>query len=238
MARTHRAGHQFAQLGGADADALPWPLEHRAGIHRRAARSGRNAGRADAALLIGDPGSARAPQGGCAAGQGRPARRLLLLRRRRRRQPVPGVDTLFVYDIAQQWREMTGKPCVLAVWVARRERDHARSRRGFSASREYGLSHIGEIAEGAALKLDLPPSELERYLTENIDFSLDAENLAGLRLYYRAMRRRRIDSARPANRIRRRRERRNVSAPDAQGDTLEESHGTFTTGSARPVPLR
>jgi predicted solute-binding protein len=54
----------------------------------------------------------------------------------------------------------------------------------FQASREYGLSHIGEIAEGAALKLDLPPRALERYLTENIDFSLDEENLAGLNLYY------------------------------------------------------
>ncbi len=54
----------------------------------------------------------------------------------------------------------------------------------FQASREYGLAHIGEIAEGAALKLDLPPRALERYLTENIDFSLDEENLAGLKLYY------------------------------------------------------
>ena len=54
----------------------------------------------------------------------------------------------------------------------------------FLASREYGLAHIGEIAEGAALKLELPPRELERYLTENIDFSLDEENMTGLKLYY------------------------------------------------------
>ena len=42
----------------------------------------------------------------------------------------------------------------------------------------------GTFAEGAALKLELPTRELERYLTENIDFSLDDENLAGLRRYY------------------------------------------------------
>ena len=54
----------------------------------------------------------------------------------------------------------------------------------FTYSKQYGLDHIGEIAEAAALKLELPPSALERYLRENIDFSLDAENLAGLRLYF------------------------------------------------------
>jgi predicted solute-binding protein len=46
------------------------------------------------------------------------------------------------------------------------------------------LARIGESAEGAALTLELPPRELERYLTENINFSLDEENLAGLRRYY------------------------------------------------------
>jgi len=47
------------------------------------------------------------------------------------------------------------------------------------------MARIGEIAEGAALKLDLPPRALERYLRENIDFSLDAENREGLDLYFR-----------------------------------------------------
>jgi predicted solute-binding protein len=95
-------------------------------------------------------------------------------------QPIQGVETLFVYDIAQQWREMTGLPSVLAIWVARRGVLTPEIASDFQASREYGLARIGEIAEGAALKLDLPPRELERYLTENIDFSLDEENLAGL----------------------------------------------------------
>jgi len=99
-------------------------------------------------------------------------------------QPVPGIDTLFVYDVAQQWREMTRKPCVLAVWAGRREAITPQVVADFLASKQYGLSHIGQIAEGAALKLDLPPRQLERYLRENIDFSLDADNLAGLELFY------------------------------------------------------
>ena len=99
-------------------------------------------------------------------------------------QPVKDVETLFVYDVAQQWREMTGLPCVLAIWVARRGTVTPEIVADFQASRVYGLARIGEIAEAAALKLELPPRALEKYLTENIDFSLDEENLAGLTRYF------------------------------------------------------
>jgi chorismate dehydratase len=99
-------------------------------------------------------------------------------------QAVPGIDTLFVYDVAHQWREMTALPCVLALWVARRDAVTPELVADFLASKEYGLARITDIAEGAALKLDLTPRPLERYLRKNIDFSLDAENLAGLNLYY------------------------------------------------------
>jgi len=139
--------------------------------------------RADAALIIGDPAlrlrlrvdalQAKTPgtDGLCCCGGDD-------------EQPIPGVESLFVYDLAQQWREMTGLPAVLAIWVARRGVLTPEMAADFQASREYGLARIGEIAEGAALKLELPPRELERYLTENINFSLDEENLAGLRRYY------------------------------------------------------
>jgi chorismate dehydratase len=140
---------------------------------------------ADAALLIGDPAlririqmdalharQSAAPGSGCCDGDADDL-------------PVPGVDTLFIYDVAQQWREMTGKPCVLAVWAGRPEVITPEVVADFLASRDYGLSRIGDIAEGASLKLDLPPSALESYLRESIDFSLDAENLAGLHLYFK-----------------------------------------------------
>jgi chorismate dehydratase len=96
--------------------------------------------------------------------------------------PVPGVDMLFVYDVAAQWLQMTGKPCVLAIWTGRREVITPEVVADFLASKEYGLAHIGEIAQAAALKLQLPPRELESYLRESIDFSLDAANLGGLEL--------------------------------------------------------
>jgi len=101
--------------------------------------------------------------------------------------PVPGLQTLFLYDLAHEWREMTGLPCVLAIWAARRDSVGAAPAlvADFLASKEYGLARLEEIAEAASLKLEMPAPALERYLRENIDFSLDEANLAGLDLYYR-----------------------------------------------------
>ncbi|PYU35626.1 MAG: hypothetical protein DMG28_02280 [Acidobacteria bacterium] len=137
---------------------------------------------ADAALLIGDPAlrvtlkaealMSKLPSSEICCG-GDPGE-----------QPVPGVDTLFLYDVAYQWHEMTGRPCVLALWVARREAATPEVVADFLASRDYGMARIVEIAEDAAQQLGLPALALERYLRENIDFSLDAENRAGLELYF------------------------------------------------------
>ncbi|MGB0035754.1 MAG: menaquinone biosynthesis protein [Candidatus Acidiferrales bacterium] len=137
---------------------------------------------ADAALVIGDPAlrvslkmealNSKVPSNGaCCQGD-------------LEDMPVPGHETLFVYDVAFQWREMTGKPCVLAIWAGRRDAITPEVLADFQASKQYGLKRIREISEAASVKLDLPPRALERYLTHNIDFNLDAENLAGLNLYF------------------------------------------------------
>jgi predicted solute-binding protein len=138
---------------------------------------------ADAALVIGDPAlriavkldemANRRPDGEhCCDGDPND-------------MPVPGFPSIWVHDVASEWREMTGLPCVLAVWAARRNAVTPEVVADFLASKEYGLARIGEIAEGASLKLDLPAPALETYLRDNIDFSLDVENRAGLDLYYR-----------------------------------------------------
>jgi chorismate dehydratase len=138
--------------------------------------------RADAALVIGDPAlrialkmdalSGKAPSGERCC-QGDPDE-----------MPVPGFETIFVYDIAHQWQEMTGRPCVLAIWAGRRERMTSEVVADFQSSKQYGLERIREIAEAAAVKLDLPPRALERYLIENIHFDLSGKYLEGLNLYF------------------------------------------------------
>jgi chorismate dehydratase len=137
---------------------------------------------ADAALVIGDPAlgislmmdalSGKAPAGEQCC-QGDPEE-----------MPVQGFETLYVYDVVHQWRQMTGKPSVLAIWAGRRKAITPDVVSDFLASKQYGVERVREISEAASIKLDLPPRALERYLTENINFDLDEENLTGLRLFF------------------------------------------------------
>ena len=137
---------------------------------------------ADAALVIGDPAleislkmdmlAGKSPSGERCC-QGDPDE-----------MPVPGFETLFVYDVVHQWRQLTGHPSVLAIWVGRRDAITPEVIDDFLASKAYGQQHVRDIAQAASIRLDLPPRALERYLTENINFDLDEENLAGLRLYF------------------------------------------------------
>ena len=135
---------------------------------------------ADAALLIGDPalrlsiaveGAARPGTSGDLTFSGSVA-------------GVPGVDSLCIRDIVEEWRRATGLPAVLAVWAARQQVAVPEVVQDFLASRDYGLARISEISNAATGELGLPPAALEKYLRENIDFSLSAENQRGLEHFY------------------------------------------------------
>ncbi len=138
---------------------------------------------ADAALIIGDPALrldiqlaqlAIKPRNGEYCCGGDPSQ-----------WPIAGLETVYLYDVAHEWRELTGLPCVLAVWVGRREAVTPQVVADFFTSKEYGIARIPEIAEAAAEKLDLPVAELASYLRDKIDYGLDEENRAGLELYFR-----------------------------------------------------
>jgi chorismate dehydratase len=92
--------------------------------------------------------------------------------------------TLFAYDIVEKWRSLTSLPAVLAVWAARRGTVTAELVRDFQSSAAYGKQRVDEISVEAAAAMELPADKLRRYLTENIDYSLDEDNLRGLRRYY------------------------------------------------------
>lgn len=96
----------------------------------------------------------------------------------------------YVYDLAEQWRNWTGRPFVFAFWAVRKDSlgrlssdvDVARI---FQQSRDNGLSNLDEIVQAWSPRLNLPATLIREYLTENIDYSLDRENLEGLQLFYR-----------------------------------------------------
>jgi chorismate dehydratase len=120
---------------------------------------------ADAALLIGDP-ALRFAVNGPESGH------------------VNGTGNLFVYDLVEKWRSLTSLPAVLAVWAGRPEIITKEVVHDFQESLAFGLQLLDEISEEAAAEMKLPAAELRRYLTENIDYRLDAENMQGLRRYY------------------------------------------------------
>jgi chorismate dehydratase len=135
---------------------------------------------ADAALLIGDP-ALRLALDSEAGGKCDSAGNLSC-------PPeiagLPRHTSLFLYDVVEKWRSITSLPAVLAVWAARPAAVTPEVIRDFQQSLAFGMQHIPEICAEASHELNLPAEKLRRYLAENIDYTLDEENLRGLQRYY------------------------------------------------------
>jgi chorismate dehydratase len=93
------------------------------------------------------------------------------------------VDDHYRYDLAEEWRMLTGKPFVFAFWGVRAG-VNLEDPSVFQESFKYGEAHLDEIVQQQSQKLRLPDFQLHRYLTENINYTLDQENLEGLQLFY------------------------------------------------------
>lgn len=124
-------------------------------------RDGRNMlEAADAALLIGDPAMRFAAM---AAG-----------------------SDVRIYDLAEEWRAMTGLPFVFAIWAIRpsAELQSQAIARDFQLAKRQGIAAIPEIARRYSMDLALPEKDLLHYLRQSVNYDLDAENVAGLQRYF------------------------------------------------------
>lgn len=91
------------------------------------------------------------------------------------------------YDLAEEWNRLTGKPFVFAFWAVRAEVAESSSLdlvKIFQESRDHGLQNVDALAREWAPRVGLSEEAVRRYLTENIDFSLGADNLAGMELFF------------------------------------------------------
>ena len=101
-------------------------------------------------------------------------------------------ENQFVYDLAEEWRRFTGKPFVFAFWAVRlqalnevrRDLDLAAV---FRHSRDHGIQpgNVARIARQWSPRVGLSEQEIASYLTHNVHFFLDADNLAGAELFFR-----------------------------------------------------
>jgi chorismate dehydratase len=96
----------------------------------------------------------------------------------------------YIYDLAEEWRRWTYMPFVFAFWAVRKAAlanlsPDVNLAHVFQQSRDNGLRHVSQIAEAWAGRVQLKADVIHEYLTQNIDYSLDDENLQGLKLFYR-----------------------------------------------------
>ena len=86
----------------------------------------------------------------------------------------------YKYDLAEEWRNMTGLPFVFAVWVARPEvsDEHISE---LEAALKYGVGHI---AESIAWYGHSGKPYAYEYLTQNIDYLFDEQKRQALSLYW------------------------------------------------------
>ncbi|HKI11996.1 MAG TPA: menaquinone biosynthesis protein [Candidatus Acidoferrum sp.] len=137
--------------------------------------------KSDAALLIGDPALRLALKAEPHTERDRAG----ALRCSGESVGFPGIAMLYLYDMVEEWRGLSGLPAVLAVWAARPEVTTPEVVRDFQKSLAQGLLQLNEISAEASREMGLPAADLRRYLSENIDYGLDEENLQGLRLFFK-----------------------------------------------------
>lgn len=90
-----------------------------------------------------------------------------------------------VYDLAIEWRKATGLPFVFAVWaVSQKMAQNREISKIFLEAKQLGLSARNDIAQYYSETLSLSVQFLLQYITENINYDLDEENLAGLHQFY------------------------------------------------------
>lgn len=94
---------------------------------------------------------------------------------------------LHVFDLAEEWRALTGHSFVFAVWAVREDKleEFQNADLDFVAARDEGVGLIPAIAAEYSEQLHTPASALETYLSENVNYELDPEKLEGMKEYFK-----------------------------------------------------
>ena len=97
-------------------------------------------------------------------------------------QAVAARKFTYVYDLAELWRAMTGKPFVFAVWAGRADVVDAEVCSLLARSLGHGLERLDEIAADAG-RHGVSADRARHYLTEELWFRLDDNMVAGANEY-------------------------------------------------------
>ena len=92
----------------------------------------------------------------------------------------------YAYDLGAVWKQWTGLPFVFAVWVALRTTpvEHSLALHAqLIRSRDWGLAHLGELADQASAATGVSRKAALEYLS-GLDYGLRYEHLAGLTTFF------------------------------------------------------
>ncbi len=92
----------------------------------------------------------------------------------------------YEFDLAEEWKKLTGLPFVFACWVSSKPLPAEFIAR-FSAALELGLKHIREVIVEESPKYR--PFDVEKYLLRSLTLRLDKRGEEGLQLFLEKMRR-------------------------------------------------
>jgi chorismate dehydratase len=88
------------------------------------------------------------------------------------------------YDLAGEWKKMTGLPFVFAVWVVRRScRDVEKITQVLQKARDRGCRSRAMLARLCSQRLGLSESRCYEYLANRLHYDLDPHALDGMNLF-------------------------------------------------------
>lgn len=87
-------------------------------------------------------------------------------------------------DLAEEWRDMTGLPFVFAVWAGRRHSLDIDDLQAIISSKILGQDNLDSLCQDAATEYGTGSNFVKSYLTENVQFDLGEEEIAGMRYFF------------------------------------------------------
>ena len=95
-----------------------------------------------------------------------------------------GSEPLYVFDLMERWKFLTGKPFVFAFWAVRPGFQNSGIAEDLKESRDLGVANIPTISERYSQQLGMKKEFLQEYLQSNVYYYLDKDCGEGLRLFY------------------------------------------------------
>ncbi|HEV8283368.1 MAG TPA: menaquinone biosynthesis protein [Chitinophagaceae bacterium] len=84
----------------------------------------------------------------------------------------------FIYDLASEWRSITGLPFVFAAWISNKPLPEAFIQK-FNEANAMGLNHLDEIAKTQQFDL----FDLKKYYSLHMSYKLDERKKKGMELF-------------------------------------------------------